>query len=103
MVEAPLRPLVVVGVAGGDFTIPVVGQAQLLQLRLHLGNVLVRPGGGVNAPVDGGIFGRQAKGVPAHGVEHTVALHSLEAGDDISNCIIAHMPHMQVARGVGKH
>ena len=101
--EQPLVPLVVVGVAGGQLTRPVDGQAQRLQLALHVGDVVARPLGRRHAVGHGGVLGRQAESVPAHGLQHVAALHAHEAREHVADGVVAHMAHVQPARGVGKH
>ena len=71
--EQPLGPAVVIGVAGGQFPIPVDREAQLVELLPHGGDVLVGPGAGIHPPLDGGVLRRQAEGVPPHGVQHLAA------------------------------
>ena len=53
--------------------------------------------------LDGGIFRRQAEGVPAHGMQDIEALGLLEAGHHVAQGIVAHMPHMDAARRIGEH
>ena len=101
--EYPLGPFVVVGGTGGYFLVPVEGDAEALELPFHLGDVLVGPFGRGDAPVYGRIFGGEAEGVPSHGVEDAVALHSFEAGDDIDDGIDADVTHVEVPGGVGEH
>ena len=36
-------------------------------------------------------------------MQDPLALEAHQAGDDISNDVIAHMPHVQVPRGIGEH
>jgi hypothetical protein len=52
---------------------------------------------------DGGVLGRQAEGIPAHGVQHVLAEHALVAGDDVGDRVVAHVAHVQLAAGVGEH
>ena len=47
-------------------------------------------------------FGRQAVVVPAHRVEHVVAVHALETRDHIGMRVGEHVAHMQVARNGGR-
>ncbi len=101
--EEPLLPAVVAGIAGGDFPVPVVGEAQLAQLFAHVVDILRGPLGGRHIVLDGGVLRRQAKGIPAHGLQHVPALHALVAGDDVGDGVVAHMPHVQFAAGIGKH
>ena len=57
----------------------------------------------MNAPFDSGLLSRQPKGVPAKGVEEVIPLHHLIAGQDVPNHVVAEMPHVDVAGGIGKH
>ena len=98
-----LFPAVVVRAAGGQFPVPVVAQPHGLELGAHVGDIVPGPGGRVNAALHGGVLGGQTEGVPAHGVEDVQALHALVAGDDIADGVVAHMPHVDAARGVGEH
>lgn len=38
---------------------------------------------------DGGIFCRQAKGVPTHGVQNVEALHTIVASNNVADRIVA--------------
>ena len=51
----------------------------------------------------GRVFRRQPKSVPAHGVQHIETPGALVAGDHIAQGVIAHVPHMNAPRGIGKH
>ena len=101
--EQPLVPFVVVGLAGGEFAGPVDGQTQGLELLLHVGDIVVGPLGRRDLVLHGGVFRRQAEGVPAHGLEHVLALHALEARDHVADGVVAHVAHVQLARGIRKH
>ncbi len=101
--EEPLRPFVVLGQAGDDLAAPVVDGAHGLQLAAHVLDVLHGPGEGMDAALDGGVLRRQAEGVEAHGMQHVVALHPLEAGVDIRRGHGVPVADVQVARGVGEH
>ena len=101
--EEPLLPLVIAGVTGGQLAVPVIGKAQPAQLLGHMGNVLPGPMGGRYLVGNGGVFCRQTEGIPAHGLQDIFAQHALITGDDIGDGVVAHMPHVQLAAGVGKH
>ena len=101
--EQPLVPLVVVGAAGGHFARPVDGQAQRLHLLLHVRDVVPRPLGRGHTVLECRVLGRQAEGVPAHGHQHVVAAHAQVAVHHVVDGVVAHMPHVQDARGVGQH
>ena len=101
--EQPLLPAVVVRLAGGDFAGPVDGQAQRFQLGLHVVDVLVGPLGRRDLVLHGGVLGRHAEGVPAHGLQHVLALHALVAGDHVTDGVVAHVAHVQLAARVGEH
>ena len=101
--EEPLRPLVVRGVARLYLAVPVIGEAKLLLLLLHVLDVAVRPVGRLDAVLDGGILSRHAEGVKAHRVQDVEALHRLVARHDIADGVVAHMAHVQIARRIREH
>jgi hypothetical protein len=57
----------------------------------------------MNTAIDGGVFGGQAKGIPPHGVQHPVALHSPYPRNHIGDGVVADMAHVQVPGRIGKH
>ena len=101
--EDELLPPVVRGIAGGELAVPIVGHAETPELRLHVGDVLEGPHGGMDPVVDGGILRGEAEGVPSHGVEDVEAPHELEAGQKITDGVDADVAHVNPARGIGKH
>ena len=101
--KKPLLPTVILWITGGDLAIPVIGKTQLTQLVAHVINVLRGPPGRRHLVLDSGVFCGQAKGVPAHGLQHVLALHTLVAGDHVGDGVVAHMPHVQLAAGIGEH
>ncbi len=101
--EQPLVPLVVVGRAGGDFPAPVDGQAHGLHLRLHVRDVVVGPLRRRHLVLHRRVFRRQAEGVPAHRHQYVHALHAQLAREHVVDGVVAHMPHVQLAAGVGQH
>ena len=101
--EEPLRPFVIVGIAGDGLTIPGKHGAHRAQLLAHVLDVRHRPGCGVNAALDCGIFRRQAKGIEAHGKEDVVALHTLETRGRVRGGHGVPMTDVQIARWIGQH
>ncbi len=101
--EEPLVPAVVLGQAGGELLRPVVGKAQALHLRLHAGDVVQRPLPRRSLVLDGRIFGGQSERVPPHGMKHVVALHPHVARQGIADGVVAHVSHVQRARGIRQH
>ena len=101
--EQRLLLAVVLGVAGGKHPRPVEREAQRLHLFDHVVDVGIGPVLGVAAAGHGGIFGRHAEGVEAHRVQHVVAGGNLVTGDHVTHGVVAHMAHVQLARGVGEH
>ena len=53
--------------------------------------------------LDGGVFGRQAEGIPTHRMQHIEALHAAIARDDVADRVIAHVTHVDVARRIREH
>ena len=101
--EEPLVPAVVLGLAGRQLAIPVEGEAELLQLALHVGDVVVGPLRRRDLVLDRGVLGRQAERVPAHRLQDVVALHAHVAGQHVAHGVVAHVAHMQPPAGVRKH
>src|SRR5215831_15925778 len=60
--EHLLLVLVVGGIAGRDLARPIERKPHRLELRLHGGDVLVRPRLGMNLALHGGVFRRHAEG-----------------------------------------
>ena len=94
---------IVLRVTGGELARPVVGQTDALELPSHSGDVLSRPCRGVDAALHGGILGRQAERIPTHRMQHVEALRPLEPGDDVAECVVADVAHVDVPRRVWEH
>ena len=103
--EQPLRPPVVIGLAGGDLAVPVVEDAHQLQLALALGDVVARPLRGMqSAPaLHRRVLGRQAERVPAEGMQDLESLHPLHPRQHVAHDVVARMPDRQVTRWVRVH
>ena len=103
-VEEHLLLVAIVGrVAGRELAAPVERQAHHLELRLHGGDILVDPFLGMDLLLHRRVLGRQAEGVPAHGVQHVEAAGALVAGDHVALGVVAHVAHMDAPRRVGEH
>ena len=103
-VEEELLLLVVIfEIASGELAGPVERQAHALELVAHRRDIVVGPFGGMDAALDGRVLGRQAEGVPAHGVEHIVALGAHVAGDHVAHRVVPDMAHMDAAGRVWEH
>ena len=63
----------------------------------------MRPGSRMRALLHGRVFSRQAKGIPAHGMQHLKTAHPFVAGNHITNGVVAHMAHVDFARWIRKH
>ena len=98
-----LLPAVVFRAAGGDFALPIQRKTQALQLLAHIGNVFIRPFGRRDLVVNRRIFGGHAERVPTHRLQHVEPLHFFEAAAHVADGVVAHMPHVQLAAGIGKH
>ena len=101
--EQPLLPAVVIRLAGGDFARPVHSQTQRLQLALHVLDVFVGPLGRRDLVFHRGVFRRHTERVPAHGLQHVFTLHALVAADYVTDGVVTHMAHVQLAARVGEH
>ena len=85
--EDPLGPAEVFGIGGIDFAIPVVAEAERLDLASEVIDVGFGGDAGVLAGFDGVLFGGEAEGIPAHWMEHVVASGTLVAGEDIGGSV----------------
>ena len=94
---------VVFCIAGRELAAPVEREAEALQLRLHVGDVLARPAAWVHALFHGGVFGRHAERVPAHRVEYFVPGHRLEARQHVPHRVISHVADVDAPRRIGEH
>ena len=101
--EEPLVPLVVRGIAGRDFARPVDRPSHRLALLLHVGDVLVRPLRGRNALLHRGVLGGEAERIPPHRHQHVVPVHAQVPVHHVVDRVVAHVPHVQVARRVRQH
>ena len=102
--EDPLRPLVVARVGGVDLALPVVGEAERLELALEVDDALGGAHGRVHAGLHGVALGGQTEGVPAHRVQHVEAAHALVAGDDVGRGVTLGVADVEaVARRVREH
>ena len=101
--KEPLLPAIIVRIAGRKLALPVIAEAKLPELVAHVVDVFTGPPGRRHAVLDGGVLGRQAEGVPAHGLQDIAALHALVAGDHVADGVVAHMPHVQPPAGIGEH
>ncbi len=95
--EQPLVPVVVIGQAGRDLSLPGIADADALELALHVGDVLERPRLGMHAALDRGVLRRKPEGVPAEGMEDVEAAHALHARDDVTDHVVADVPDVGVA------
>ena len=102
--EDALRPAEIARVGGGHLPLPIVGEAEHLQLAAEIGDVLFGGGAGMGAGFFGMLFGGEPEGVPAHGVHDAGALHAMVAADDVGGRVAFGVPDVQaVAAGVGEH
>ena len=101
--EQPLRPAVVLGVAGVQPPAPVEADAEAAE-RLGLGlDVGVGPLRGVLVALDRRVLRGQPEGVPADRVQHVVAAQHPVARDDVADRERLGVAHVQVAGGVREH
>ena len=102
--EDMLGPAEVLHVGGGQFPVPVVAEAEHLELAAEVVDVFLGrlPGGGPRAFRV--LFGGQSEGVPAHRVHHARPAHPLVAADNIGGRVPLRMADVEpVAARVGEH
>lgn len=102
--EDELGPAEVVDVGRGQFAVPVVAEAQHLELAAEVGDVLFGGDAGMGAGLFGVLFGGESKGIPTHGVHDACSPHPLVSADDIGGRVAFGVPDVEsVAARVGKH
>src|SRR5215831_11622904 len=102
--ENPLRPFVISRVRRVDLPFPIVGKTDPLQLTLELHHVFTGGNGRMLTRFDRVLLRRQAKGVPAHWVQHIEAAHPLVTRNDVSCGVAFRMANVQPSTArVRKH
>ena len=102
--EGPLRPLVILRIAGFHFARPVVAEADTVQLLAVARYVLHSGDFRVLTRLDRILLGGKAEGVVAHRVKHIEAFQTLVAGKDVACDVSQRMPDMQArTRRVREH
>ena len=101
--EQPLVPAIVLGAAGRKLAAPVDAEAERLQLRLHVSDVVVGPFRRRHRVRHRRVLGRQSERIPSHGLQHLETPHAMVAGEHVPYGIVSHVTHVQLAGGVGKH
>ncbi len=102
--ENPLGPLVELRICGIQLHIPVIERIDLLQLTLDVLHILLCGDGRMNAHLDGIVLSRKSEGIPAHGMDHILALDQLVTGPGIGDHIASPVSYMQAgARRIRKH
>ena len=87
----PLRPFVVFRICRVNFSVPVVAETKFFDLTAEVIDILLVKSMNIITGVNCILLCRQTKGVPAHRVEHIVALHAFHAADDICRCVAFRM------------
>src|SRR3989337_2550282 len=57
----------------------------------------------MNSAFDGGILSRETEGIPSHRMQNVVSPHALVTSNHVTDGIVAHMAHVNTARGIRKH
>ena len=95
--------LVIGGIAGRDLARPVERQPHGFELRLHCGDVLIRPRLRVDLALHGRVLGRHAEGVPPHGMQHVQPHGAFEARDHVAHRVVAHVSHVDAPGRIREH
>ena len=104
LLEGPLSPFVVTGVAGAHLAVPVKTKTYLVELLTIALDVVDGGDGGVLAGLYGILLCRQSVSVVSHGVEHVEALLSLVTCIDVGCDVSERVSHVKACPGgVGEH
>ena len=100
----PLRPADVFRIGGREDAVPVVAEAEHLQLTGEVGDVALGALPRRGAGADRILLGGEPEGIEAHRVDDARAPHPLEAGDDIGGGVALRVPDVEpLTTGVGEH
>ena len=98
-----LFPSIILGVAGGQFAIPIVAEPHSFQLGFHGVDIFIGPSGRMGIVFNGGVFRRHTECVPPHGMKHIFSAHLLVSGHHITDGVISHMTDMNFSGWIGEH
>ena len=102
--ERPLRPLVILGVAGAEFAAPIVAKADFFELRTVTVDVLLGSDGGVLTRLYCVLLGGQAECVVSHRVEHIESFEPLVTAVNVGCNVSEWVSYVESrARRVGEH
>ena len=104
LLEDPLCPVIVSGIACGDLPVPVVAETQAPDLAAEGVDVLLRRDCGVGACLDGIVLGRKSEGIESHRMKDVEAVHSEISAVDVRCRVAFRMSYMESgARRIGEH
>ena len=83
--ESPLCPFVISRVAGTDFSVPIVREADLVHLFPVAVDIFLRRDSRVLPCLDGVLLCRQSVGIIPHGMQHVKTFQMLVTGIDIGS------------------
>ena len=102
--EGPLGPFVIIGIRRTEFTVPIKGKADTVQLLTVTGHVVMGGLLRMLTGLDGVLLRREAEGVVTHRMKDIEALQALVAGIDVAGDVSQRMTYMQSrAAGVREH
>src|SRR5207249_4821930 len=102
--EDPLRPLHVRRIRGRNLAVPVIAEAEPLDLPADVRDIPLSRDAGLCAGLDRVLFGWQSEGVVAHRMQDVEPPHALVAAPHVCGRVAFGMADMQsFTRWVGKH
>ena len=93
--ECPLRPLVIVGIRGAEFPLPVIREANTVKLAAVAGDILEGRLLRMLAGLDGILLGGKAKSIIAHRMQDIKTFKSLITGEYIAGYVTERMTDME--------
>ncbi|OPZ01975.1 MAG: hypothetical protein BWZ11_01279 [Bacteroidetes bacterium ADurb.BinA395] len=102
--EGPLCPVVIIGIAGSDFSIPIVTESDFIKLLAVASYVVFGRNGRMLACLNGILFCRQSESIKAHWMEYIKTFQSFVTAVNIRCNVTERMADMQpCSRRIGKH
>ena len=102
--EDPLRPLVVIGITGSDFPVPVIGKSERFDLFAEMVDIRIGEHAGMVARLQRILFRRKSERIESHRVKDVVSLHALHPCNNVAGGVTLRMTDVQtLSARIRKH
>ena len=104
LLKSPLRPFIIIGIAGANLATPIVAKAYFVELFTITCNILFGSDSRMLTCLNSILLSRQSVRIETHRMQYVITLQTLVATIYVGSDITQRMPHMQTrSRGIRKH